>query len=94
LAGFLLLTKLDPAKYRLIMAKLDADYFYQAKADNIAEAQVSNERLHRKVISPLQRSEQTTIVLTTEVLDVSNHRIASVKTTWQVKRRDKVRTKV
>lgn len=93
-AGFLLLTKLDPTKYRLIMAKLDADYFYQAKEDIVAEASVSNEILHKQVIAPLQQHEQVAIVMTTEVFDVSNNRIASVKTTWQVKRWDKVRTKV
>lgn len=93
-AGFLLLTKLDPARYRLIMAKLDADYSYQAKEDIIAEAALSTERLREEVIEPLEEMESTTIVMTTVVRDISGNEVASVETTWQVKCWEKVRTKV
>ncbi len=93
-AGFLLLTKLDPAKYRLIMAKLDADYSYQAKEDIIAEAELSTARLQEEVITPLEGQDSTTIIMTTVVWDMSGNEVAVVKTTWQVKRWDKVRTHV
>ncbi len=93
-AGFLLLTKLDPARYRLIMAKLDADYSYQAKEDIIAEALLSTERLQQEVIAPLEEMESTTIIMTTVVRDTSGNEVAVVRTTWQVKCWEKVRTKV
>lgn len=76
------------------MGKLDADYFYQAKKDIIAEAHLSGERLLNEVVNPLKKSESTAIMMTTDVRDISDNHVASVKTTWQVKRWEKVRTKV
>lgn len=93
-AGFLLLTKLDPSKYRLIMGRLDADYTYQAKEDIIALAELTSERLHEEVLAPLEQGESTEIVMTTVVSDVSGNEVAEVRTTWQVKRWDRVKTKV
>lgn len=93
-AGFLLLTKLDPAKYRLIMSKLDVDYSYQAKEEIFAESQMSDELLNQKVIEPLRESELTSIVMETVVRDGSGNEVAIAHTTWQIKRWDKVRTKV
>jgi acyl-coenzyme A thioesterase PaaI-like protein len=93
-AGFLLLTKLDPTQYRLIMAKLDADYFYQAKKDIIAQAELSEQDFHEKIVVPLSHEDSTTIVMTTFIRDISGNNVAQVKTTWQVKNWDTVRTKV
>jgi acyl-coenzyme A thioesterase PaaI-like protein len=93
-AGLMLLTKLDPAKYRIIMARLDARYFYQAKKDIIARAELSTERAGQEVISVLEKNESATIDMTTTVQDVSQNSVAEVTTSWQVKRWDKVRTKV
>jgi acyl-coenzyme A thioesterase PaaI-like protein len=93
-AGFLLLTKLDPAKYRLIMGKLNAEYFYQAKKNSIACARLTNERLRKEVILPLEDNEAVTIEMKTVVRDISGNTVAEVMTTWQVKRWDRVRTKV
>ncbi len=93
-AGFLLLTNLDPGQYRLIMSKLDAEYFYQAKKDIVASTQLSEERLHKGVLLPLADREATTIEMKTVVRDVAENTVAEVKTTWQVKRWNRVRTKV
>ncbi|MEE4241019.1 MAG: DUF4442 domain-containing protein [Desulfopila sp.] len=93
-AGLMLLTKLDPARYRIIMARLDAVYFYQAKEDITARADLSAERAEKEVIAVLENSEAATIEMTTIVEDLSHNRVAEVKTTWQVKRWDRVRTRV
>lgn len=93
-AGFLLLTRLDPTRYRLIMGKLEADYFYQAKKDIIAMAELSEQELHEKIVAPLRHQDSTTIVMTTSIRDVSGNSVARVETTWQVKNWDTVRTKV
>ncbi len=93
-AGFLLLTKLDPTRYRLIMGKLEADYFYQAKQDIVAEAELSEKDLQEKVVNPLRHGDSATIVMTTSIRDISGNSVARVETTWQVKNWDSVRTKV
>ncbi|MDJ0621929.1 MAG: DUF4442 domain-containing protein [Desulfocapsaceae bacterium] len=93
-AGFLLLTKLDPTKYRLIMGKLEAEYFYQAKKDIVATAELSEDDLQDNIIQPLRSAEATSIVMTTVLEDISGNMVARVKTTWQVKNWKSVRTKV
>jgi len=93
-AGFLLLTKLDPTRYRLIMGKLEAEYYYQAKKDIVAVAELSNDELQDKIIQPLESADSTTIVMTTLIGDISGNKVARVRTTWQVKNWGSVRTKV
>lgn len=93
-AGFLLLTKLDSTKYRLIMGKLEADYYYQAKQDIVAVAELSNDELLDKIIQPLESADSATIVMTTVIGDISGNNVARVRTTWQVKNWGNVRTKV
>ena len=43
--GFLLLSRLDPKKYRLIMQSLNMDYHYQAKMDSYGTFFISEEWL-------------------------------------------------
>lgn len=93
-AGFLLLTRLDPSRYRLIMGRLEADYSYQAKQPIIAEARISEDELQRCVHQPLEKELPATVVMTTLLRDLSGNHIAEVKTTWQVKDWQSVRTKV
>ena len=93
-AGFLLLTRLDPTRYRLIMGKLEADYFYQAKKDIIAQADLADHDLQEKIVTPLTHQDSATIVMTTSIRDVAGNSVARVETTWQVKNWETVRTKV
>jgi acyl-coenzyme A thioesterase PaaI-like protein len=93
-AGLLLLSRLDPARYRLIMSKLDVDYMYQAKQDITAETCLSNAELQDRVLKPLETAESHSIVLETLISDRDGNQVARAHTTWQIKRWDKVRTKV
>ena len=52
--GFLLLTKLDSKKYRLIMERIDMNYHYQAKMDALATFQISPEWLDEHAFRPLE----------------------------------------
>lgn len=92
-AGFLLLTRLDPARYRLIMSDLQVEYTYQAKEEIFSESRCSGERLMAEVITPLEQQELVTVKMESRVFDASGNAIALAHTTWQIKRWDKVRTK-
>ena len=92
-AGFLLLTRLDPARYRLIMSDLQVEYTYQAKEDIFSESRCTGERLLAEVISPLEQQELVTVKMESRVFDASGNAIALAHTTWQIKRWDKVKTK-
>ena len=93
-AGFLLLTKLDPVVYRLIMSRIEIDYHYQAKERIISESSLSDEEREEMVVKPLQDSESVSITMESRVKDISGNEIAIARTTWQIKRWDRVRTKV
>lgn len=93
-AGFLLLMQLDPGRYRLIMSKIEVEYHYQAKKRIFSESRVSTEELKQKVLAPLQQQESTTIIIESRVVDTLGNSIATAHTSWQVKRWDRVRTKV
>lgn len=93
-AGFLLLAKLEPTHYRLIMGKLEAEYFYQAKEDIVATAELAESKLQDEILEPLRSADAATIVMTTTIHDVSGNEVAKVCTTWQVKKWESVRTRV
>ena len=93
-AGFLLLTKLDPKRYRLIMSRIEVEYLYQAKERIFSESFLAPEVLEKAVYKPLQEKDSITIALKSEVKDFSGNEIAVASTSWQVKRWDQVRTKL
>jgi len=92
-AGVMLLSRLDPTRYRLIMSRLEVEYLYQAKQDIIAETQLEEAELKNEILDPL--NEKSTIYKTIETLvtDTSGRKIARLKTKWQIKSWDKVQTK-
>jgi len=92
--GFLLLAKLDPKKYRLIMQKLEMEYHYQAKMDAFAYFSLTNEWLQANIIRPLETEEKVTVVCEVKIFDAENNHLSTGHITWQIKSWEKVRTKV
>ena len=93
-AGFLLLTKLDPARYRLIMSNLEIEYTYQAKEEIYSESRYSEQDLDEQVVKPLEEQELVTVRMESRVRDKSGNEIALAYSTWQIKVWDRVKTKV
>ncbi len=93
-AGLLLLSQLDPAKYRLIMSKLEVEYLYQAKQEIVAQSRLEHDSLTSLIFDPLKTEESCMVILKTEVHDRDGNAVAEVWTTWQIKRWDRVRTKI
>jgi len=93
-AGLLLLSRLNPGRYRLIMSKLDVEYLYQAKKDIKAMTPLSAGDLQDLIVKPLETAESVTVIMATEVSDSDGAMVALARTSWQIKRWDKVRTKV
>src|SRR3954468_2711504 len=59
--GFLLLSRLDAAKYRLIMQRIEMDYHYQGKMDAFAEFRTSDEWFHENIVLPLQTRDAVVV---------------------------------
>jgi hypothetical protein len=93
-AGFLLLSRLDPRRYRLIMSKIEIDYLYQAKETIVSESSLSPEMLSNDIIAQLQTEDSILIKMQSNVDDISGNKIAHCYTTWQIKRWDRVRTQL
>ena len=74
-AGFLLLTRLDGGKYRLIMQRLEMDYHYQGKMDGKATYSMTNEAVRQQIIEPLETRDSVVVVCEVKIHDeAGNHR--------------------
>lgn len=93
-AGFLLLTQLDPSRYRLIMSHMELEYTYQAKEEIFSESRQSIEKLTREVVEPLKSQDLVTVTMESKVTDSSGNNIALAHTTWQIKNWQQVKTRV
>jgi hypothetical protein len=92
--GFLLISRLDAAKYRLIMQRLEMDYHYQGKMDAVAEFTLTDEWLTAHIIQPLISQEAVVIQCTVVVKDIQGNALTTGKVYWQIKDWQKVKTKV
>lgn len=91
--GFLLLTRLDAKKYRLIMQRIEMDYHYQGKMDAFAEFRTSDEWFQEKIIIPLQGQDAVVVPCEIKIHDLKGNHITTGKVFWQIKDWQKVRTK-
>lgn len=92
--GFLLITKLDAKKYRLIMQRLEMDYHYQGKTDAVAELTLTPEWIENNIYVPLKNSQSTVVTCEIKIYDVKSNHLSTGKVYWQVKDWTKVKTKV
>jgi hypothetical protein len=91
--GFLLISKLDPKKFRLIMQRLEMDYHYQGKMDAIAEFSISEQWLEENIFEPLKTSESTVVNCQIKIHDERGNHLSTGNVYWQIKDWNKVKTK-
>lgn len=92
--GFLLVSKLDGAKFRLIMQRLEMDYHYQGKMDASAEFSLSEQWFADNVYEPLKTSDAVVVTCEVKIHDREGNHLTTGKVLWQIKNWSKVRTKV
>lgn len=92
--GFLLVTKLDAKKYRLIMQRLEMDYHYQGKTDAYAAFTLSAEWFDSNIYTPLKTQDATVVICEVKILDEKQNQLTTGRVHWQVKDWSKVKTKV
>lgn len=91
--GFLLVSNLDPATYRIIMQRLEMDYHYQGKMDALAQFQVTNEWMANCITEPLRQNESVVVTCEVNIHDVQGNHLTTGKVYWQIKAWQKVKTK-
>ncbi len=92
--GFMLISRLDSKKYRIIMKALYMDYFYQAKKHVFASFEINDEWLEKNVYVPLRSEDAVLVKCTVENRDEDDNLLATGNIHWHIKPWDKVRTKV
>jgi acyl-coenzyme A thioesterase PaaI-like protein len=92
--GFILVTRLDPKKYRIILKKLEVDYLYQGKTDAFGEFRISEEWMRQNVLGPLENAESVEVISEVNIHDANGNQLTAGKAYWQVKDWTKVKTKV
>lgn len=90
--GLMILTKLDPANYRLIMKKIDIEYFYQAKMNVWASYELRDDQV-KSMISDLDNGS-IEYLAQLKVFDEQGSEICEAKILWQLKAWTDVKTKV
>jgi hypothetical protein len=91
--GFLLVSKLDSKKYRLIMQRLEMDYHYQGKMDATAEFAISPEWLETNIFNPLKTNESVVVNCQIRIHDAKGNHLSTGNVYWQIKDWNKVKTK-
>src|SRR5690606_6131342 len=68
-SGFLLVSILDPKKYRLILQKLEMEYHYQAKTSVSARFELEPSFLENEIIAPLKKEGKIVLPATIKIFD-------------------------
>jgi acyl-coenzyme A thioesterase PaaI-like protein len=92
--GFLLVTKLDAKKYRLIMQKLEMNYHYQGKMNAYAEFGISEEWLNTNIYTPLKNNDSVVVNCEVKIYDEQKNHLTTGNVFWQIKDWSKVKLKV
>jgi len=92
-SGFLLISRLDPKKYRLIMQRLEMDYHYQGKMDAVAVFEISEQWIQQQIYDPLKTQDAIILPCEVKIHDVKGNHLTTGKIFWQIKDWAKVKTK-
>ncbi len=82
--GFLLISRLSPSKYRLIMRSMHVDYIKQGKTDLWVKFNLSEKKIE-EIKTKLSESEQCLEILEVEVRNSKEELISIAKLEWQLK---------
>lgn len=91
--GFLLLSRMDGSKYRMIMQRLEMDYHYQGKMDAFAEFSAGDGWLNEMILQPLRESDAVLVPCEIKIHDEQGNHLTTGKVYWQFKNWSKVKTK-
>ncbi len=90
-SGILIISRLDPSEFRIIMKSIHLDYVYQAKAKVYVDFKMSEEELRDLKVKAKSSPVEFPVELITR--DQDNNEICSSRIIWQLKSWDQVRTK-
>lgn len=92
-AGLLLIQNFSFSRFRLILKKLQVDYHYQGRTNLHSIAKISKKELHI-ITKKLKNNDQVISTINCEVYDKKENHIATITTSWQLKKWAMVSTKI
>lgn len=92
-SGLVLLRRLNPKEYRLIMQKLEVEYHYQAKYTCTARFELDDATFESEILKPLTAEGVVFYTCIIPVHDTQRNHVATAHTRWQVKAWKEVKTK-
>jgi acyl-coenzyme A thioesterase PaaI-like protein len=92
-AGLLLISHLSFDKYRLIMSELNAVYHRQGRSALTATSRFPEGTSAESVKTVLENEDKTLVKMITELTDEEGEAVATITTTWQLKKWEKVSLK-
>ncbi len=92
--GFMLISKLDMKKYRIIMQRLEMEYHYQGKMDAYAEYRLEDDWMDKEIYEPLKTQDAVVLPFVIKIHDAKGNHLTTGKIFWQIKDWSKVKTKV
>lgn len=92
--GFLLLSKLDSKKYRIIMQRLEMEYHYQGKSDGQATFTLEENWIQNEITEPLKTRDAVVVICEVKIHDEAGNHLTTGKVHWQIKDWQKVKTKL
>jgi hypothetical protein len=94
ISGLTLISSLSEKDYRIILKNISINYHYQAKMKVQATFSLPDELIQTKIIEPLKINDSVFRELMVELYDIQNNHICSGVINWQIKKWEKVKTKI
>ena len=92
--GFMLISKLDMKRYRIIMQRLEMEYHYQGKMDAFAEYRLEDSWMEKEIYEPLKTQDAVVLPFEIKIFDANKNHLTTGTIFWQIKEWGKVKTKV
>ncbi len=92
--GLQLVHLLGADTYRIIMQKIEVDYFYQGKTDAVLEFGITHHFIDTVIKPALEEQDAVLHTFSLDVHDINKNHLCTAKVTWQIKDWKKVKTKI
>ena len=92
--GLLILKRLCPTEYRIIMSSMKMEYYFQGKSDAEASFEVDDSWEDEQVVKPLESNETSVVSVEARVKDKQGEHLCTGTFEWQIKPWSIVRTTV
>jgi hypothetical protein len=94
ISGLVLVNFLSEKDHRIILKNIHMTYHYQAKMDVETTFSLAPEFIQNEIEAPLKSSDSVFKELTVNVYDVHRNHICTGVINWQIKKWEKVKTKI